>query len=97
MNREKMKRQSRMRQKRNHIKRQNKLRRELMYIIHNDATFEEHRLHKRKALNCGDPNCVMCGNPRKFWGHVTRQEEKHSLSWNLDTMYMEEMDGTTVL
>jgi hypothetical protein len=25
-----------------------------------------HRLAKSKVLNCGDPNCVMCGNPRKM-------------------------------
>lgn len=39
-----------------------------------------HVYHKRKALNCGNPNCVMCGNPRKFFGEVTMQEVKAELS-----------------
>lgn len=25
-----------------------------------------HRLAKIKVLNCGDPNCFLCTNPRKF-------------------------------
>lgn len=36
---------------------------------------EPHRLAKRKAMDCGNPNCVMCGNPRKFWNERTKQEE----------------------
>ena len=35
-----------------------------------------HRLSKMHATNCGDPNCAMCGNPRKFWGERTIQERK---------------------
>ena len=35
-----------------------------------------HRYHKKNALNCGDSNCVMCGNPRKFFGEKTMQERK---------------------
>lgn len=37
---------------------------------------EEHRLHKVSGVTCGDSNCVMCGNPRKFWGEPTMQEKK---------------------
>ena len=32
--------------------------------------------NKRHALNCGNPNCVMCGNPRKFLDLKTIQEYK---------------------
>jgi hypothetical protein len=39
-----------------------------------------HRFHKKNALNCGDPKCVMCMNPRKAWGKKTRQEEKFECS-----------------
>ncbi len=35
---------------------------------------------KVKALNCGDPNCVMCGNPRKFWNQKTIQEKRFEQS-----------------
>lgn len=29
---------------------------------------------KQAALNCGDPKCVMCGNPRKFFKTITFPE-----------------------
>ncbi len=32
--------------------------------------------NKKHSLNCGNPNCVMCGNPRKMFGDVTIQEKK---------------------
>ena len=31
---------------------------------------------KRHALNCGNSNCVLCGNPRKFFGEKTVQEKR---------------------
>jgi len=37
---------------------------------------EPHKLHKVHALNCGNPNCVMCMNPRKAFGEKTMQERK---------------------
>lgn len=36
---------------------------------------EAHRYNKKHAMNCGNPNCVMCGNPRKFFGEKTIQEQ----------------------
>lgn len=36
----------------------------------------EHRLAKIHAVTCGDSNCVMCGNPRKFFGEKTIQEQR---------------------
>jgi len=35
-----------------------------------------HRYAKMHSLNCGDPNCMMCGNPRKFFNEITMQEKK---------------------
>lgn len=48
---------------------------------------EEHRLHKVSGLTCGDSNCVMCGNPRKFFKEPTMQEKKfiQTEKWNDDT------------
>ena len=37
---------------------------------------EPHKLHKVHAVNCGNPNCVMCMNPRKAFGEKTMQERK---------------------
>jgi len=37
---------------------------------------QPHRYAKMHALNCGDPKCFMCMNPRKVWGEKTMQEQK---------------------
>lgn len=43
-----------------------------------------HHLAKRHAVNCGNPNCVMCGNPRKFFKEKTIQEVSfdQTKDWN---------------
>ena len=43
---------------------------------HGFPTGPEHRLGKVHATTCGDSNCVMCGNPRKFFGEPTVQEKR---------------------
>ena len=35
-----------------------------------------HKFAKVHALNCGNPNCVMCANPRKVFKEKTIQEKK---------------------
>ena len=35
-----------------------------------------HKYAKQHALNCGNPNCVMCGNPRKTFDELTIQEQR---------------------
>ena len=37
---------------------------------------QPNRLAKRHAMTCGDSNCAMCGNPRKFFGKRTAQEKR---------------------
>lgn len=37
---------------------------------------EPHKFAKHHALNCGQPNCVMCSNPRKTFKEKTIQEKK---------------------
>ena len=37
---------------------------------------EPHRFAKSHAMNCGNPNCVMCGNPRKTFKELTQQEKR---------------------
>ena len=34
-----------------------------------------HRFEDRSWFTCGNSNCVMCGNPRKFFGHKTLTEK----------------------
>jgi hypothetical protein len=38
---------------------------------------QPHRNHKTAILNCGDPRCYMCMNPRRALGQETMQERKH--------------------
>jgi hypothetical protein len=46
---------------------------------------EPNKFAKKHALNCGNPNCTMCANPRKF-GEETKQELsfKQTQKWNED-------------
>ena len=37
---------------------------------------EPHKFAKHHALNCGNPKCVMCGNPRKTFKELTQQEKR---------------------
>jgi hypothetical protein len=37
---------------------------------------EPHRFAKHHAMNCGDPRCMMCGNPRKVFNEHTTQEKR---------------------
>jgi hypothetical protein len=41
----------------------------------NKAIKEPHRLAKHHAMDCGQPGCVMCGNPRKTLKELTIQEK----------------------
>lgn len=76
---EKQQHERRIRQKENHINRQMSIRRAFAYD--KDAVTignkQPHRYHKLSGTTCGDSRCVMCGNPRKFYGEETIQERKH--------------------
>jgi hypothetical protein len=86
MNREK--RQKRFQQKKRHIERQATIYENVLgeyrkwipdnltNLVGKDYGRSNHRFHKRKALNCGDPKCVMCMNPRKAFGEKTMQERR---------------------
>jgi hypothetical protein len=45
---------------------------------------EPHKFAKHHAMNCGNPNCVMCMNPRKSFKELTMQEKKfiQTEKWN---------------
>jgi hypothetical protein len=44
---------------------------------------EPHKFAKHHAMNCGNPKCVMCGNPRKTFKELTQQEKR--LFQDIDT------------
>ena len=37
---------------------------------------QPHRYAKHHALDCGIPNCMICGNPRKIYKEKTIQERR---------------------
>lgn len=60
-----------------HIKkRQRLLKEKIAYFPDHKVDKQPHRLHKVTGMNCGNPNCVMCGNPRKMFKELTIQEKK---------------------
>lgn len=37
---------------------------------------EPHKFVKRHAMNCGNPKCVMCGNPRRTFKELTNNHSR---------------------
>ena len=37
---------------------------------------EPHKFAKHHAMNCGNPKCFMCSNPRKTFNELTPQEKR---------------------
>lgn len=37
---------------------------------------QPHKFAKHHALDCGNPECIMCSNPRKIFGERTIQEQR---------------------
>lgn len=81
---EKAKHAKRLQQKANHINKQMKIRKSHGFPDEKDM----HRYHKRSGTTCGDPNCMMCGNPRKFFKERTIQEK----SFMQKELYDERLD-----
>lgn len=46
-----------------------------------------HRFEDRSWFTCGNSNCVMCGNPRKFWSERTLKEKSDEEVTNLEFMH----------
>ncbi len=55
----------------NAVKKQTKIAR-----AHGMDVKEPHKFVKHHALDCGQPGCVMCGNPRKTFNELTTQEKR---------------------
>lgn len=43
-----------------------------------------HKYHKKHAMDCGNPQCYLCGNPRKTHKDKLTQQEKR-LFQDIDT------------
>ncbi len=60
----------------NAIKKQVKIAKEHRVSEYNPKELEPHRYHKRHAMDCGNPECFMCGNPRKTHKDKLTAQEK---------------------
>jgi len=49
------------------------------HLTYNQSNIKQpHRLAKHHAMDCGNPHCYLCGNPRKTHGKdkLTQQEKR---------------------
>lgn len=68
----KLKHSKRLLQKHNHIEKQARIGKAYgIKVDHDDL----HRYQKRNMLNCGNPKCIMCSNPRKVFKEKTIKEK----------------------
>jgi hypothetical protein len=68
---ERDKRNLRIQRDENAVRKQTKIAR-----VHGMDVKEPHRLAKHHAMDCGNPKCVLCGNPRKTFSELTTQEKR---------------------
>ena len=68
---DKFKHSKRMLKDENAVKKQTKIAKEYGVPVE-----EPHKFAKHHAMNCGNSNCVMCGNPRKTFKELTQQEKR---------------------
>jgi len=66
----------RLQQNENAVKKQVKIAKAHGLTDKDKAIKEPHRLEKHHAMDCGQPGCVLCGNPRKLWHELTAQEKR---------------------
>ena len=55
----------------NAIKKQTKIAKQ-----HGSNVDEPHKFAKHHAMDCGNPRCMLCSNPRRTWNELTIQEKR---------------------
>lgn len=67
----------RIQQKLNHMMKQIMIRASVFKMGKTDQEDKsvKHRYHKMNGVRCGNPDCSMCGNPRRFFNERTIQEK----------------------
>lgn len=61
------------------IKKQVKIAKQHGLTSRDKAVKEPHRLSKHHAMDCGNPECYLCGNPRKTHKDKLTAQEKRML------------------
>ena len=81
---EKLRKSKRIHRTESAVKRQVKIAKQ-KYLVDPDKFVDQpHRYHKRHAMDCGRPGCMLCGNRRKLFKELTQQEK--SLFQDLDNI-----------
>ena len=78
----------------NAIKKQVKIAKDHRINEYNPKDLEPHRYHKHHAMDCGNPGCIFCANPRKTWNELTIQEKREFQE--LETIRMRHSNGTLI-
>jgi len=68
---DKTKKSKRIQKDENAVKKQTKIAKS-----HGIDVKEPHKFHKHHALDCGNPECGMCGNPRHIYKNSRTIQEK---------------------
>jgi hypothetical protein len=58
------------------IKKQTKIAKAHGLTEQDRAIKQPHRHAKHHAMDCGQPGCMLCGNPRKLFNEMTPQERR---------------------
>lgn len=75
------------------VKRQVKIAKQHGMNFNDPVIKEPHRLSKHHAMDCGNPHCYLCGNPRKTHKiKLTNQERK--LFQDLDSVRDKHSNGS---
>jgi hypothetical protein len=77
------------------IKKQTKIAKQHHINVYDSRVEKEpHRFNKHHAMDCGNPDCYICGNPRKTHKDKLTQQEK-SLFQDLDNVRDTHSNGLT--
>jgi hypothetical protein len=55
---------------------------------------DPHRLEKHHVMDCGNPKCMLCSNPRRTWNELTIQEKREFQE--IEISRMRHSNGTLV-
>jgi hypothetical protein len=90
---DKIKHSKRLLKDENAIKKQTKIAKEHRLSEYTPSEVDQpHRFNKRHAMDCGNPECFMCGNPRKTHKDKLTQQEKR-LFQDLDNVTDKKSNG----
>lgn len=89
---DKIKHSKRLHKEESVIKKQVKIAKEHGLTTRDKSVKEPHRLAKHHAMDCGNPDCYLCGNPRKTHKDKLTAQEKR-LFQDLDKVTDKKSNG----